>query len=126
MTGARNKALERVPYIHYSVQFKKDINKAQVQALLNSGNEINVIYPTFTKQLGLPIRLIDIRVQKIDGITLNTYRIVVAAFSVVDKTNRVRFFEETFLVANVSLEVVFGMSFLTLTGIDMDFSGWKL
>ena len=51
---------------------------------------------------------------------------VVTAFSVVDKANRVRFFEETFLVANVSPEVVFGMPFLTLSDADFDFSGWEL
>ena len=55
---------------------------------------------------------------------LNTY--VVAAFSVEDKANRVRFFEETFLVANVSLEVVLGMPFLFLSGADVDFSGREL
>ena len=51
---------------------------------------------------------------------------VVAAFSVEDKANQVRFFEETFLVANVSPEVVLGMPFLTLSGADVDFSGREL
>ena len=51
---------------------------------------------------------------------------VVAAFLVLDKANRVRFFEETFLVANVSPEVVFGMPFLTLSGADVDFLGREL
>ena len=57
---------------------------------------------------------------------LDTHGIVVAAFSVVDKANRVRFFEETFLVANVSPKVVFGMPFLTLSNADVDFSGRDL
>ena len=48
---------------------------------------------------------------------------VVAAFSVMDKANQGKFFEKTFLVANVSLEVVLGMSFLTVSGADVDFSG---
>ena len=51
---------------------------------------------------------------------------VVAAFLVEDKANRVRFFEETFLVANVSLEVVLTMPFLTLSGADVDFLGREL
>ena len=42
-----------------------------------------------------------------------------------DKVNQVRFFEETFLMANVSPEVVFGMLFLTLSGADVDFLNWK-
>ena len=52
---------------------------------------------------------------------LEIYRLVVTAFSVKDKANRVRFFKETFLVANVSPKVVFGMSFLTSSGTDVDF-----
>ena len=52
---------------------------------------------------------------------LDTYKIVVIAFLVTDKANRVRFFEKTFLVANVSPEVVFEMLFLTLTDADIDF-----
>ena len=51
---------------------------------------------------------------------------VVAAFSVKDQANRVRFFEKTFLVANVSPEVVLGMLFLTLNSADIDFSCQKL
>ena len=43
-----------------------------------------------------------------------------------DKVNRVRFFEETFLVANVNPEVVFGIFFLTLSGADVNFLGRKL
>ena len=61
-----------------------------------------------------------------DSITLDTHGMVVAAFSMVDKANRIRFFEETFLVANVNREVVLGMLFFTLSGADIDFSGWEL
>ena len=50
----------------------------------------------------------------------------VAAFSVIDKANRVKSFEKTFLVANVSSDVVFGMLFLTLSGVNIDFLGWEL
>ena len=57
---------------------------------------------------------------------LDTHRMVVAAFSEVDKANRVRFFEKTFLVANASPKVVFGMPFLTLSGVDIDFSDREL
>ena len=70
MTGAREEALKqeealkRVPCIHYLVQFKKDMSKAQVQALIDSGIEVNAIHPTFAKQLGLPIRPTDVGAQK--------------------------------------------------------------
>ena len=51
---------------------------------------------------------------------------MVVAFSVRDKANQVRFFEETFLVANVSPDVVFGILFLTLSGADVNFLGREL
>ena len=82
--------------------------------------EVNAIHPTLAKELGLPIRPTDIGVQKIDDTTLDTYEVVVAAFLVTDKINRVRFFEKTFLVANVSPEVVLDMPFLILSGTDID------
>ena len=125
MTGAREEALERGPFIHYPVRFK-DTNKAQVPALINLGSEVNAIHPTFAKQLGLPIKPTDVGAQKIDGTMLDTYGMVVAAFSVEDKANQVRFFEETFLVANVSPEVVLGMPFFTLNSADVGFSSRKL
>ena len=54
---------------------------------------------------------------------------VVTAFLVENKANQVRFFENTFLVANVSPEIVFGMPFLILCDADVDFLGrerrWK-
>ena len=81
---------------------------------------------SFAKQLGLPIRPTDVAAQKIDGTILNTHRMVVAVFSVVDKAHRVRFFEETFLIANVSPEVVLGILFLTLSDANVDFSGRDL
>ena len=99
MTGAREealeweeapeqeKALEHIPCIHYLVQFTKYTSKAQVQALINSGSKVNAIHLIFAKQLGLPIKLTDVGAQKIDGITLNTYEIVVTAFSVVNNAN---------------------------------------
>ena len=122
--GAREEDLKRVSCIHYPVQFKKD--KTQVQALVDLGSEVNAMHPSFAKQLGPPIWPTNVGAQKIDGIMLDTHEIVVATFSMMDKTNRVRFFEKTFLVANVSPEVVFEMPFLILSSADIDFSGWEL
>ena len=130
ITIARKKAvgeslgsnLARVPCICYPINF----GKKSVSALLNSSSEVNAIYLAFAKELGLPIRPTDVRVLKIDTTMLESYGMVVAAFSVEDKANRVRFFKETFLIANVSLEVILGMPFLTLSGTDVDFLGREL
>ena len=94
--------------------------------MIDLENEVNAIYPTFAKQLDPPIMQIDVGAQKIDGTTLETHGLVVAAFSVINKANRVRFFKETFLMANVSLEVVFGMLFITLSSANIDCLGQKL
>ena len=51
---------------------------------------------------------------------------VVVAFSVTDQANRIKFFEEIFLVANVSLDVVLEMPFLTLSSTDVGFPKRKL
>ena len=61
MTGARKEALEYVPYIHYPVQFKKNEDETQVQAFIDSKSEVNAIYSTFVKELGLSIRLTEVR-----------------------------------------------------------------
>ena len=83
--GARKEALEHVSYIHYPVQFRRDM--AWVQALIDSRSEVNTIHLTFAKQLGLFVRPINVGAQKIDNTTLDTYGIVVAAFSIMDKAN---------------------------------------
>ena len=93
--------------------------------LLDLCSEVNVVHPAFAKEPGLPIRLTDVGAQKIDNNMLDPFGMVVVIFSVTDKANRVSFFEETFLVANVSLKVVFAMPFLTLSGTDVDFSSWE-
>ena len=97
-----------------------------VLALLDSGSEVNAIHPTSARELGFPIRTTDVRAQKIDGTMLDTFEMVVVAFSVTHKDNQVRFFEETFLVANVSPEVVLRMPFLTLSSANVNFSGQEL
>ena len=67
------------------------------------------------------VQTTNIGAQKINGTTFETYWMMVAAFSVADQADRVRFFEETFLVANVSPDMVFRMLFFTLSGADINF-----
>ena len=70
--------LARVPCIYYPVQFRKD--GSQVQALLNSGSEVNPINPAYALRLGLRVQRTDIGAQKIDGSILKTFKIVLASF----------------------------------------------
>ncbi|MCJ1349417.1 hypothetical protein MMC31_007657 [Peltigera leucophlebia] len=96
---------------------KKDTD--EIQALIDSGSEVNAMAPAYAKKLGLRIRKTDVGAQKIDGSALETYGMVIAGFQVQDKLGRARFFQETFLVTDTSMEVVFGMPFLTLSNADV-------
>ena len=130
MTSASREApkvrvLDKIPCICYSVQFRKDKGK-DVLALLDSRSKVNAITSAYAAHSGLKVRVTDIGVQKIDGSSLATYSIVIAAFQVVDKLCRFRFFQETFLLANISLEVVLGISFFILSNDNIQFAEKKL
>ena len=92
---SREATLERVPCIRYPVQFrrKNDENEDKdVRALIDLGNEVNAMHPTYATKLGVRTRKIDVGTQKIDGSYLDTFGIVIADCSVKDKLERVRFF----------------------------------
>ena len=75
----------------------------------------------FVKRLGLVIQTTNVGTQKINGTTLETYKMMILVFSVIDQVDKVTFFEKTFLVANVSPDMVFGIPFLSLSDEDVDF-----
>ena len=116
--------LERVLCVHYPLRFRKDT--ADVRALIDSGSEVNAMTPAYASKLGLRVRHTDVGAQKIDGSTLQTFGMVLANFQVEDKLGRTRFFQETFLLANISAEVVLGMPFLTLSNADVQFKEKEL
>ena len=51
---------------------------------------------------------------------------IVSTFSISNQDGKKRFFEESFLLANVKLEIVLGMAFLTMSNIDVDFQAQNL
>ena len=51
---------------------------------------------------------------------------IISTFSVLNKDNRKRFFEESFLLANIKLDIVLGMPFLTMSNADIDFQARDL
>ena len=51
---------------------------------------------------------------------------IVSTFSVLDKDGRERFFEESFLLANVSPDIVLEMPFLTMSNVDVNFQARDL
>ncbi len=80
----------------------------------------------FAQQLGLKICKINIGAQKIDGTTLEIYGMVVSTFSVSDKDGRKRFFEKSFLLADVKPDIVLGIPFLIMSNANVDFQAWDL
>ena len=75
--------------------------------------------PAHAAYLGLKVRVSNVGVQKIDGSSLAIYGMIIAAFQVVDKLGCSWFFQKTFLPADISMEVVLGMPFLTLSNVDV-------
>ena len=61
------------------MQFQKD-KREIIQALINFGNKINAMTPSYAKKLGLRTQKTDIKAQKIDGSLLKTYEMVIAVF----------------------------------------------
>ncbi len=121
ITDKKTEELKRVPCIQYPVTFND-----QTEALLDSRREVNAISQAFAQQLGLKICKINVGAQKIDSTTLETYKMVVSTFSVSDKDRKERFFEESFLLADVSPDIVLGMPFLTMSNTDVDFQARDL
>ena len=117
----KKEELERVPCIWYLVIFKD-----QTKALLDSESKVNAMSQAFAHQLGLTIWKTNVGAQKINGTTLKTYGMVVSTFFILDKDGRERFFEESFLLADVKPEIVFGMLFLIMSNTDINFQARDL
>ena len=108
--------LKRVSCIWYLIIFKD-----QIEVLLDSRSKVNAISQAFAQQLGLKICKTNIITQKINGIILETYKMVVFTFSISDKDSKKKFFEENFLLADVKPDVIFEMPFQTINNADINF-----
>lgn len=75
----------------------------------------------FTQQLSLNIHKTNISCQKIDGITLETYEIIVSTFFILAKDSREMLFEQSFLLADIKLDIILGMLFLIMSNADIHF-----
>lgn len=64
--------------------------------------------------------------QKIDGNKLKTYKMIIASFQMDDKDKKSCFLEKTFLLAEISINVVFEMSFFILRNIVVKFNNHEL
>lgn len=111
------KTLEYIFYIRYPIQFFEN----SIKGLIHSKSEVDVMNPGFIQILSLIFRSINIRAQKIDKLLLKTYGIVSTSFLLQDNLGRVQFFKETFLFADINIEVVLKMLFLFLSDVSIKF-----
>ena len=123
MTGASKKdlkvrVLDKIPYIYYPIQFRKDKGK-DVLAFLKSESKVNAMTLAYAAHLDLKVKVTNVGTQKINGSSLATYSMVIVAFQIVNKLDCSRFFQETFLRADISMEVVLGIPFLTFSNADV-------
>ena len=111
--------LERVPCIHYPLCFWNDT--IGIRALVDPGSEANAMTPAYTAKLVLRVRKTNIGAQIIDDSIFETFEMVLADFQVEDKLKRAWFFQETFLLADINMEVVLGIHFLTFNNAIVQF-----
>ncbi len=94
--------LQRVPCIWYSVQFQE--GQPEIKTLITSSSEVNVMTPAYVTKLGFTAWKTGIGAKKIYGSPLKTDGMTSAKFLLQDSLERVRFFEEIFLLANTSMK----------------------
>ena len=83
------------------------------------------MYPAYATKLSFCTRKIDISAQKIERSYLIIFEIVIADCSVMDKLRNIWFFQKTFLLANIGLNVILGMPLLTFSRADVWFAERK-
>ena len=89
--------------------------------MLNSGSKVNAINLDYAWKLKFKIQKTIIGAQKIDDSIFEIFEIVIANFQIEDKASRPRFFQKTFLVANIKYEIILGMLFLKISNANMLF-----
>lgn len=122
VTASLEAPLQCVLYICYPVQFQGK----KIRVLIDSNSKVNTMTLTHAAKLGLIPRSTNIGVEKIDGLALKTYKMTTIGFWVIDKLGQIRFFEETFLLADISIKVVLEMLFLYLSNTNVYFDKKEL
>ena len=82
--------------------------------------------PAYTRQLDLTTQKTSVGAQKIDSLSLETYEMISASFLLQDSLKRTQFFEETLLLAYISMELIIKMPFLAFSSADFQFRVKKL
>lgn len=92
-----------------------------MQALIKLDSKVNIMHLDFAEKFGFQVQRINISTQKTDGSKLDIFDIVINTFLVEDKNRRSQFFEKTFLLADLSINIVLKIFFLTLSNVKVNF-----
>lgn len=103
--------LQLVLCIYYLVQFKEK----SVQAFIDLSNKVNVMSPIFAKKPSLWVSRTEFGIQKIYDPTFKIFEIIIVSFSIDNKVGNLRFFEKTFLITDINIDMVLEMLFLTIS-----------
>ncbi len=102
------------------IQFQE--NQPKVKALIDSNSKVNVMTSAYATKLGFTIWKTSIGAKKIDGSLLETYSMVPASFLLQDSLGKVQFLEKTFLLTNISMEMILKIPFLSYNNTDVEFA----
>ena len=80
----------------------------------------------YTAPLGLKVQKNNVSAQKIDNSSLKANDMVIATFHVIDELGYSCFFGKIFWLAEISMEVVFGIFFLILNNTNIQFAKKEL
>lgn len=69
------------------------------------------------KKLGVHIQKTNVFTQKIDDSKLKTFRIVIASFLMNNKDKKSRFFKESFILVDSSINIAFKILFFILRSV---------
>ena len=87
---------------------------------------MNIMNLDCAKKLDLQVQKTVLSGQKTDGLKLETYSMVVISFSMENKEGNSRFFKKTFLLADISKDIILGMTFFILNNTEINFVGHYL
>lgn len=107
--------LERFFCIYYPFWLKKN----KMQAFIDLSSKFNAKTLTYAAKLGLKVCLTDIRAQKINSSTFETFEIELASFRVENNFNKPWFFQKSFLLANINVDVVLEMFFVSFSNANI-------
>ncbi len=89
-------------------------------ALADSGAEVNIINRVTARKMGLPVLNTNIGLSAIHGKAVKTYGMHYIEFQQEDEQGRVRYFQDTFLAADIDTRMILGMPWLTMANPNID------